>query len=195
MIEKKVQGIIDRVKGINAELQLYSAPKPPLTEISSETLPSAPTGPSEESEPGGGEARDEVPEVSAGDGRVGDEIDQLREEHPMEDGGKSLQEWLSSMPDGFVEINPTPYEGSPQSPATNNGDASLTPAQQYFQELADDAEQKERQTQEKKPSARDPFRTLTSSDQIPPGKKACFACGAIMDQADPFCTFCGTKLD
>ncbi|HMF31321.1 MAG TPA: zinc ribbon domain-containing protein [Candidatus Lokiarchaeia archaeon] len=204
MIEKKVQGIIERVKNINAELRLYAAPKTPQVEFVAGEFPTPPQDAAEVSGEPGELAGEDSSTIPPQGGNVQETLGQLREEHPMEDGGKSLQEWLSSMPDGFVEINPSPYSGSIQSTlgseagqdsTQNAGDSPPTPAQQYFQELADEAEKKERQTAAKKNPARDPFRTIASTDQIPPGKKVCFACGAIMDQTDPFCTFCGTKLE
>lgn len=218
MIEKKVAGIIDRVKRIKVELELFA-----IQHVARESQEENATIPEEEIAVTTAEETRETsngisaeltsPQLTEGAGEVpapeisqlGDvqaTLGQLRQEYPMEDGGKSIQDWLASIPDGFVEIPPTPNPVGSTDKSTSAGEEggdgnSLTPAQRYFQELADEAEAREIRDgkgESAAKSAHDPFRTISATRAISPGKKVCFACGAIVDANDPFCSFCGTNL-
>ncbi len=193
MIEQRVEGIIQRVKQIKVELQLHAAPSPPTTEPESLELPSVPKTPSvpvvegKKSATGGQEAS-----------KLQATLGQLKKETPSTPEGKSIQDWLMAMPDGFKEIPVTPAPSSSTgSPSKGGGNApgdgnELTPAQKYFKELADKAEAEEKKTGTKIDPEKDPFAKANIPQEIPPDKRVCFACGMLVEKNAKFCPYCGT---
>ncbi|OLS13099.1 MAG: hypothetical protein RBG13Loki_3271 [Promethearchaeota archaeon CR_4] len=200
MIEQRVEGIIQRVKRLRDELHLYAAPSPPSKKLEIQELPSPPKAPaSSPVEPKmGGET---ISSRSAGGAtNLQATLGQLRDDTPATKEGKSIQDWLMAIPDGFKEIpatpapgagasSPTPGQAGGKSPGAN---AELTPAQKYFKELADQANAEEKKTGTIIDPANDPFAKANIPTEVPPDKKVCFACGMIVNRDSKFCPYCGT---
>jgi len=200
MIEQRVEGIILRVRRLRDDLHLYAAPSPPTTELEPREFPAAskiPLVPQVETGKGG----KTVPATSGQDGaKLQDTLGQLRKDTPATKEGKTIQDWLMAVPDGFKEIpaTPVPSQIAP-SPAPgkdgrkNPGEsAELTPAQKYFKELADQADAEEKKTGSKVDPEKDPFAKANVPVEIPPDKKVCFACGMLIEKNAKFCPYCGT---
>jgi hypothetical protein len=189
MIEQRVEGIIQRVKRIKDELKIHAAPTPPTTERETTELPSVPKG-----------APAAIPPPPSGQNaaKLQATLGQLKKETPATPEGKSIQDWLMAVPDGFKEIPAAPVPGATppvigSSGGKKAGDGGeLTPAQQYFKELADKAEAEEKKAGTNIDPAKDPFAKANIPQEIPPDKRVCFACGMLVEKNAKFCPYCGT---
>ncbi len=189
MIEQRVEGIIQRIKRIKSELQIHAGPTPLTSEFEATELPSVPKAvPAAILPPSSGQDAAKLQAT----------LGQLKKETPATPEGKSIQDWLMAIPDGFKEIPAAPAPGV-APPLTgpgggkNAGDAGeLTPAQQYFKELADKAEAEEKRARTNYDPEKDPFAKANVPQEIPPDKRVCFACGMLVEKNAKFCPYCGT---